>query len=398
MKTLFSIIAASLLMIGCGPSRTTVSVSSDAIGYDGFYNELSPYGRWIDYPEYGYVWAPTVEVGFRPYATNGHWVYTNYGWTWSSGYRWGWATFHYGRWIFDDAYGWMWLPGHEWAPAWVMWGRSGGYYGWAPLAPHINVSVGWNPPVRYWNFVPEEHITQTNINNYVINRTTNINVVNNITKNVTIIHNTHINNTTINNNTNNYFEGPAREDVERVTKHRLSVMKIATSNKPGQATSEKGQLMMYKPSVNENRSGNKPAPKKFESYHNSKAVSMSSNEAGSMNLSSNSISSENKSSGNTVTNGNVPIEKTKTPDKASTSVEQDKYKMKDNNQVGNNQPATTSTDSKKINQEQKTRSGKVEGNKKNSGSKWQRHNSKINKAPKSNYFHKKNNKGKNKDE
>ena len=92
------------------------------------------------------------------------------------------------------------------------------------------------------------------------------------------------------------------------------------------------------------------------------------------------------------------LEKTKTPDKASTSVEQDKYKMKDNNQVGNNQPATTSTDSKKINQEQKSRSGKVEGNKKNSGSKGQRHNSKINKAPKSNYFHKKNNKGKNKDE
>src|SRR3569833_588337 len=65
-----------------------------------FYDELSPYGSWIDYPDYGYVWAPAVDNDFRPYATNGSWVYSDYGWTWASGYDWGWATFHYGRWFY----------------------------------------------------------------------------------------------------------------------------------------------------------------------------------------------------------------------------------------------------------------------------------------------------------
>jgi len=61
-----------------------------------FYDELSRYGRWVDYPDYGYVWVPNVGDDFRPYATNGNWVYSDYGWTWASDYDWGWATFHYG--------------------------------------------------------------------------------------------------------------------------------------------------------------------------------------------------------------------------------------------------------------------------------------------------------------
>ena len=56
-----------------------------------FYDELSPYGQWIDYPNYGYVWQPNVEEGFRPYVTDGNWVYSDYGWTWVSNFSWGWA-------------------------------------------------------------------------------------------------------------------------------------------------------------------------------------------------------------------------------------------------------------------------------------------------------------------
>ena len=103
------------------------------ITYQQFYNDLSPYGDWINYGNYGYVWVP-FQANFRPYYTNGYWVYTNYGWTWVSNYNWGWAPFHYGRWINDIRFGWMWVPGYEWAPAWVSWRGGGDYYGWAPLS------------------------------------------------------------------------------------------------------------------------------------------------------------------------------------------------------------------------------------------------------------------------
>src|SRR5690349_14344661 len=106
--------------------------------YQSFYDDLSPYGQWIDDPRYGYVWLPNAGPDFKPYATNGHWVYTDEGWTWASNYSWGWAPFHYGRWFFQDGYGWMWIPGNEYAPAWVTWRNSDDYYGWAPMGPGVN--------------------------------------------------------------------------------------------------------------------------------------------------------------------------------------------------------------------------------------------------------------------
>ena len=90
------------------------------VSFQFFYDQLSPYGQWIDNPEFGYVWIPDAGPGFVPYATEGNWVLTGFGWTWVSGYPWGWATFHYGRWYFDNYYGWIWIPGDEWAPAWVV--------------------------------------------------------------------------------------------------------------------------------------------------------------------------------------------------------------------------------------------------------------------------------------
>ena len=96
-----------------------------------FQNELSPYGRWFNTPRFGQVWV-YGDPAFRPYATDGHWDYTNYGWSWVSDFDWGWAPFHYGRWEYDSFYGWMWIPGYEWASAWVSWSQYNGYYGWAP--------------------------------------------------------------------------------------------------------------------------------------------------------------------------------------------------------------------------------------------------------------------------
>ena len=111
-----------------------IQAQNNTIDYNTFYNQLSPYGQWIDYPEYGRVWRCN-ESGFRPYYNNGYWVYSDYGWTWVSDYPWGWAPFHYGRWAFLSGYGWVWVPGYEWAPAWVSWCGADDYYGWAPLGP-----------------------------------------------------------------------------------------------------------------------------------------------------------------------------------------------------------------------------------------------------------------------
>jgi hypothetical protein len=114
--------------------------------------DLDVYGHWVNVPDYGRVWSPTVGGGWSPYRS-GRWVWEPYwGWTWVSSEPWGWAPYHYGRWFL---YGksWMWWPGPvdgggsyrpEWAPAYVSFfgfgghpGVSGGFgsVGWLPLGP-----------------------------------------------------------------------------------------------------------------------------------------------------------------------------------------------------------------------------------------------------------------------
>lgn len=221
MKSTLCILAfIAIGLTSCGPTYVTVHDSppppppqqpqpvAEEVSYQTFYDDLSPYGQWVDYPGYGYVWSPTVDYGFKPYVTNGHWVYSEAGWVWASDYNWGWATFHYGRWFFDNSYGWMWVPGYEWAPAWVSWRRSEDYYGWAPMSPNVNAGVSlvnYNPPTNYWCFVPHQYVASPTVNNYYVNETKNVTIINNTTiinNNVTNnnITNNHINNTTINNN------------------------------------------------------------------------------------------------------------------------------------------------------------------------------------------------------
>ena len=128
-KYLLAIAVTASLLAACGPTHVVVENTPPPpppppppaeAPYQAFYDQLSPYGHWIDYPGMGYVFMPDVGPEFKPYSTNGHWLYTNEGWVWASDYNWGWATFHYGRWFYEDGYGWMWIPGHEWAPAWVV--------------------------------------------------------------------------------------------------------------------------------------------------------------------------------------------------------------------------------------------------------------------------------------
>ena len=105
---------------------------------------LSPYGRWVNTPEYGRVWQPaSVSADWQPY-TDGRWVYTTAGWSFASSVPWGWATYHYGRWGWGAGLGWYWVPGTVWGPAWVSWRTSGTHVAWAPLAPRGYVYPrGW---------------------------------------------------------------------------------------------------------------------------------------------------------------------------------------------------------------------------------------------------------------
>jgi hypothetical protein len=212
---------------------------------------------------------PNVGPDFKPYATNGQWVYTDAGWTWASNYPWGWATFHYGRWFYEDGYGWMWIPGQEWAPAWVSWRSSPDYYGWAPLGPSVSVAVsmggGYNPPPHYWNFVPHQYVTSPQINNYYVNEQRNVTIINN----TTVINNT----TIINNNTNirntNYVVGPNPNEVSRYTGATVRPVVLRESSSPGERINNNG-YSIYRPRVAaapQGNSGGRPVPTRVQTLN-----------------------------------------------------------------------------------------------------------------------------------
>src|SRR5687767_12982199 len=116
MKKLIKTTLAALFMLSLmvtAPVNTVKAQFSASISLQTFYDELDPYGQWVDDPDYGYVWVADAGLGFRPYYTRGHWVMTSYGAMWVSDYSWGWAPFHYGRWAYSSYYGWVWLPDTE---------------------------------------------------------------------------------------------------------------------------------------------------------------------------------------------------------------------------------------------------------------------------------------------
>ena len=243
-----------------------VSAQGATVSFQVFYDELSPYGTWVETPDYGYVWIPDVTPGFTPYSTNGYWVFTDQGWTWVSNYSWGWAPFHYGRWYTDATYGPMWVPDNEWGPGWVTWRRSAGYYGWAPIGPGVSISVAYgnnyHVPVNQWTFVRDRDFGRKNIHNYYVNSSHNVTIINNSTV---------INNTRIDRSHNVTFNaGPERVEVERHAGRKFSMVAIKESNKPGQNLNT-NQLQIYRPPVQKNISGGpKPAPSRVESLKNVK--------------------------------------------------------------------------------------------------------------------------------
>jgi len=229
-----------------------------SVSYQRFYNDLSPYGAWVEYPNYGYVWIPNGIRGFSPYATAGHWVLTDDGWTWYSDYPWGWAAFHYGRWDYDNTYGWFWIPDNEWGPAWVSWRRSPGYYGWAPLRPGISIDVAigseYHESNERWVFVRERDFMRPDLGGRYLNRSRNVTIINNSTVIV---------NTQRDERRNvRYIAGPERGEVQRVTHTTVVPVAIRETAQPGQHLS-RGEIGIYRPQVQRSSgSGQTPAPSK----------------------------------------------------------------------------------------------------------------------------------------
>ena len=116
--------------------RMMLQANSNRYVPSGVYGaeDLDAYGNWVNVPDYGNVWQPTVGPGWAPYSA-GRWAWGDwYGWTWVSSDPWGWAPYHYGRWFNAPGFGWCWYPGvigvrHYWSPALVGWFGFGGGVG-----------------------------------------------------------------------------------------------------------------------------------------------------------------------------------------------------------------------------------------------------------------------------
>jgi hypothetical protein len=233
-------IVLGLMLLFAGTTEKAMAQNED-VSLQSFYDELAPYGQWIQDPQYGYVWRPDVDQEeFRPYYTNGRWAMTEYGNTWVSNYDWGWAPFHYGRWVYNRYNNWVWIPDTVWGPAWVSWRSGGGYYGWAPLGPSINIGInvgrgGYRVPDMCWNFIPYGNIYYNNYPRY------------NYGRNRVYIQNTIIINNTYVRNNRTYYTGPRAEDIRRRTNQNVTVYNVNRSSRPGASRIDNNSVNIYNP-------------------------------------------------------------------------------------------------------------------------------------------------------
>ncbi len=240
---------ALLLSVGLTSLNKAEANPFPGVSFQVFYDELAPYGDWVQDQNLGYIWLPFAEQGFHPYGSNGHWAMTSYGNTWVSYYDWGWAPFHYGRWYFDNYYqSWAWVPDYDWGPAWVNWRTGGGYYGWAPLAPGFSLNVGYLPS-SYFVFIPRNRIYHHYAHRYYAPYRNRVRIYNQTTI---------INNTVIYND-NRYVAGPNRREIERVTNRSVPVYQVQGSDRAGRAAVSRNSISLYRPELENSRSRNAEA-------------------------------------------------------------------------------------------------------------------------------------------
>ena len=176
-----------------------------------FYQQLQPYGTWMQVADFGWCWQPSVAVAtpsWRPYADRGRWLHTDSGWYWQSDYAWGWAPFHYGRWVQHTRSGWLWVPDTQWGPAWVVWRSSDSHCGWAPLPPsavfvaghgihfggtRVALNFDFGLSRHHFTFVPFTRFCDRNPHYYALTPT----VVQNVYNQTTVINNIQVNNNVV---------------------------------------------------------------------------------------------------------------------------------------------------------------------------------------------------------
>ncbi|MBI5802840.1 MAG: hypothetical protein HZA92_19230 [Verrucomicrobia bacterium] len=232
-----------------------------------FYQQLQPYGTWMQVADFGWCWQPSVAVAtpaWRPYADRGRWLHTDSGWYWQSDYAWGWAPFHYGRWLQHARSGWLWVPDTHWGPAWVVWRSSTTHCGWAPLPPsavfvagqgihfggsRVAFNFDFGLPRHHFTFVPFTRFCDRNPHYYALTPT----VVQNVYNQTTVINNIQVNNNVVVNN-----GVPAervailtRSEIRKVTVREAgpqeqSVLRLDKLEKSG------SDLVIYRPTLNPN--------------------------------------------------------------------------------------------------------------------------------------------------
>ena len=214
-----------------------------------FYEQMQPYGRWISYSAYGYVWIPRdVGYSWRPYS-RGNWAWTDYGWTWVSLERWGWIAYHYGRWGWDRRLGWFWVPDVVWGPAWVAWRWGDAHIGWAPLPPGVDFIPGrgfgrhqWDIPGHHWNFVRGRDFMDRSLDRWILP----------IERNVTIVNLT-VFNVNVNVKENRVFnEGVDVDQVRRWTNRTVDKYALKESPRAGESRVEGNDVVIYKPKISRN--------------------------------------------------------------------------------------------------------------------------------------------------
>jgi hypothetical protein len=216
-----------------------------------FYDLLSPYGSWIDYSPYGYVWTPRhMGYRWRPYS-NGYWAWTDYGWTWVAEEEWGDIPFHYGRWGWDAAIGWFWVPGTVWGPAWVTWRSNDQYMGWAPLPPGVEFRLGmsFDPlsldiPFNFWVFVQGRHFQDRNLYSYVLP----------YERNRTIVNYTSMHNNIYTRNDMIINEGLRPDDVRRITGRDVPRYTVRDAQRPGRTMIVGQEVQVFRPAVKQDGS------------------------------------------------------------------------------------------------------------------------------------------------
>lgn len=254
MKALMMMVFGMVMLRTCNTPSANYAPPTP-VSFQQFYDELSPYGNWIETPNDGYAWVPDVEEGFRPYYTNGNWVATDQGNTWVSGYPWGWAPFHYGNWGYTDPYGWAWKPGYDWAPAHVSWRQGNGFYGWAPLLANLALGKLLNDddrPDDWWVFVPQARLYDNNVYRYWRGPQYNAGI---------LPYTTYLTNVYKGKAGNSYYFGPRPNEWVKQTGKKLNVRRVLDVSNQSYAGNKRNGLHVYRPQVKQDK-GARPSPNK----------------------------------------------------------------------------------------------------------------------------------------